>query len=65
MSTFTGFLKDPGGRPTVALGQTIDLAAGMECDSKAYPGKKRWAADSTSAIRGYRLIPTDIRNAPE
>jgi hypothetical protein len=62
VSTFTGFLKDPGGRSTVELGQTIDIAVGMECDSKAYPGKKRWAADSTSAIRGYRLAPTHIRN---
>jgi len=62
-STFTGFLKDSAGRPTVRLGQTIDLAAGMECDSKAYLGKTRWAADSTIAIRGYRLIPPDNRAA--
>lgn len=54
-SAFTGFLKDPQGRPTVSLGQTIDLAAGMESDSKAYSGKTRWAADSTAPIRGYRL----------
>ena len=54
-SAFTGFLKDSAGRPTVKLGQTIDLAAGMECDSKAYLGKTRWAADSTTPIRGYRL----------
>jgi hypothetical protein len=27
----------------------------MESDSKAYPGKTRWAADSTAPIRGYRL----------
>lgn len=57
-STLTGFLKDRNGRPTVTLGQTIDLAAGMECDSKAYIGKTRWAADSTSAIRGYQLSPS-------
>ena len=54
-SAFTGFLKDSAGRPTLKLGQTIDLAAGMECDSKAYLGKTRWAADSTTPIRGYRL----------
>lgn len=64
-STFTGFLKDSEGRPTVKLGQTIDLAAGMECDSKAYLGKTRWAADSTIAIRGYRLNPPDNRAASE
>ena len=57
VSHFSGFLKDREGRPTVGLGQTIDLAAGMECDSKAYLGKTRWAADSTIAIRGYRLAP--------
>lgn len=57
VSSFDGFLKDPSGRPTVSLGQTIDLAAGMECDSKLYLGKTKWAADSTPAIRGYRLRP--------
>ena len=56
-STFTGFLKDSKGRPIVQLGQTIDIAAGMECDSKAYPGKTNWAADNTIAIRGYQLNP--------
>jgi hypothetical protein len=54
-STFTGFLKGADGRPTVEVGQTIDLAVGMETDSKAYPGKTRWGADSTAAIRGYKL----------
>jgi hypothetical protein len=57
VSSLTGFLEDRDGRPTVALDQTIDLAAGMECDSKAYSGKSRWAADSTKPIRGYRLSP--------
>jgi len=59
VSAFTGFLKDAGGRPTLEIGRTIDLAVGMECDSKAYPGKTRWAADSTIAIRGYRLHTAD------
>lgn len=54
-STFAGFLKNRQGQPTLRPGQTIDIAAGMECDSKAYVGKTRWAADSTPAIRGYRL----------
>ncbi|MBX3414950.1 MAG: hypothetical protein KF708_19855 [Pirellulales bacterium] len=57
VSSLAGFLKDPQGKPTVQLGQTIDIAAGMESDSKAYPGKTRWGADSTPAIRGYRLEP--------
>lgn len=58
-SPFAGFLKNPQGEPTVKIGQTIDLAVGMECDSKAYPYKSAWAADSTSAIRGYELVPSD------
>jgi len=58
-STYTGFLKDSEGQPIVKLGQTIDVAAGMECDSKAYPGKTNWAADSTIAIRGYQLSPAN------
>jgi hypothetical protein len=62
-STFTGFLKNSKGEPTVKLGQTIDVAAGMECDSKLYPGKKNWAADSTIAIRGYQLSPANRRTA--
>lgn len=56
-STFAGFLKDKGGRPILGVGKTIDVAAGMECDGKAYPGKTRWAADSTPILRGYRLSP--------
>ena len=62
VSSLNGFLKDRDGRPTVALGQTIDVAAGMECDSKAYPGKTRWSADSTKPIRGYRLMPRSEAN---
>ena len=62
VSTLTGFLKNPQGEPTVGLGQSIDVAAGMECDSKAYPGKTRWAADSTPAIRGYTLTPSHDTN---
>jgi hypothetical protein len=61
VTSFGGFLKDPQGRPTIAIGQTIDLAAGMECDSKAYIGKSKWAADSTRAIRGYKLDPYNTR----
>ncbi|MDZ4783138.1 MAG: hypothetical protein SGJ19_23070 [Planctomycetia bacterium] len=54
-SKFSGFLKDATGRPIVGPGQTIDLAAGMECDSKLFPGKTQWAADNTVPIRGYRM----------
>jgi hypothetical protein len=62
-STFTGFLMDSKGQPIVKLGQTIDIAGGMECDSKAYPGKTNWAADNTIAIRGYQLVPANRRTA--
>jgi hypothetical protein len=58
-STFTGFLRGPDGQPTVRLGQSIDLAVGMECDSKAYPEKSAWAADSTPTIRGYQLLSSE------
>jgi hypothetical protein len=52
-STLSGFLKDRAGQPIVRLGQSIDVAVGMECDSKAYPGKTRWAADNTCIIRAH------------
>jgi len=65
VSDFAGFLKDAKGRPTLDVGRTIDLAIGMESDSKAYPGKTRWGADNTIAIRGYRLTPTIVQDAAE
>jgi hypothetical protein len=55
VSSLAGFLKDSSGKPTVQVGQTIDIAAGMEGDCKLYPGKTRWGADNTQPIRGYRL----------
>lgn len=61
-SSFSGFLKNRDGQPILGIGQAIDVAAGMECDSKAYPGKTRWAADSTPAIRGYELHAGVPRN---
>ena len=57
-SHYRGFLQDRDGRPILGPGQTIDVAAGMECDSKLYPEKTRWGADSTSPIRGYHLSPS-------
>lgn len=58
-SQLSGFLHDSDGRSTLRSGQTIDVAAGMESDSKLYLGKTRWGADSTPAIRGYRLNATN------
>ncbi|MBX7165013.1 MAG: hypothetical protein K1X74_01570 [Pirellulales bacterium] len=54
-SEWKGFLKDADGRPILGPGQTIDLAAGMESDSQHLPGKTRWGADSTRAIRAHSL----------
>lgn len=55
-STLKGFLKDANGKPTVGLGQKIDVAAGMECSGSKVPGEKsRWSADSTIILRGYEL----------
>jgi hypothetical protein len=54
-SRYDGFLKDAQDKPILGPGQRIDIAAGMECDSKAYPGKTRWGADNTSVIRNYIL----------
>lgn len=54
-SRFDGFLNDSQGKPILNLGQSVDIAAGMESDSKAYPGKSQWGADNTPVIRNYHL----------
>jgi hypothetical protein len=61
VSSLTGFLKSPTGKPTVAPGQTIDVAAGMEGDCKLYPGKNSWGADNTRPIRDFRVGPSTGR----
>ena len=55
VSALKGFLKNAQGQPTVRLGQSIDVAAGMECSGRSPGRDSRWAADSTPAIRGYTL----------
>ena len=55
VSKFSGFLKNPQGQSTLGPGQTIDIALGMESDSKAYLNKTQWGADSTQPIRGYQI----------
>ncbi len=57
VSDLKGFLKNAAGEPTVRLGQSIDVAAGMECSGRKQSRDSRWAADSTPAIRGYTLKP--------
>jgi hypothetical protein len=57
-SRWDGFLKDALDKPILSPGQRIDIAAGMESDSRAYPGKTRWGADNTAVIRNYILSPS-------
>lgn len=57
VSDLKGFLKNAQGQPTLGLGQSIDVAAGMECSGRKPSRDSRWAADSTPAIRGYKLRP--------
>jgi hypothetical protein len=53
-AALSGFLRDASGRPIIAVGQSIDLAAGVEA-SGLVRGNTRWSADSTAVIRGYRI----------
>jgi hypothetical protein len=55
LRAWIGSWLNPNGKCRIGLNQSIDAAVGMECDGKAYPGKTRWAADSTPAMRGYTL----------
>jgi hypothetical protein len=50
----SGFLKDSNGKPTIASGQRIDLAAGVEASGQIR-GNSKWSADSTAVIRGYQI----------
>lgn len=49
-----GFLVDANGKPLIAAGQTVDLAAGVEA-SGAAAGNTAWGADSTAIIYGYKI----------
>ena len=51
-AALSGFLQDKAGKPIVAPGQRIDLAAGVEASGRIR-GNSRWSADSTVPIRGY------------
>ena len=51
-----GFLRDASGELIIGPGQEIDLAVGLEASGRAH-GNGRWSADSTVAIRGYRVDP--------
>jgi hypothetical protein len=49
-----GFLVDANGKPLIAAGQAVDLAAGVEA-SGAAAGNAAWGADSTAIIYGYKI----------
>jgi hypothetical protein len=51
-AALSGFLQNKDGKPIVAPGQRIDLAAGVETSGRIR-GNTRWSADSTAPIRGY------------
>jgi hypothetical protein len=53
-AALSGFLRDRAGKPIIAPGQRIDLAAGVEASGQAR-GNSKWGADSTVAIRGYSI----------
>ena len=53
-AALSGFLKDASGKPVIAVGQSIDLAAGVEASGDA-AGDSRWGADSTVVLRGYTV----------
>jgi hypothetical protein len=53
-AALSGFLRDKAGKPIIAPGQRIDLAAGVEASGQAR-GNSKWGADSTVAIRGYTI----------
>ncbi len=50
----SGFLQNADGKPIIAPGQRIDLAAGVEASGQAR-GNSKWGADSTVIIRGYSI----------
>jgi hypothetical protein len=50
----SGFLRDKQGKPLIAPGQSIDLAAGVEASGQA-AGNTAWGADSTAVVYGYKV----------
>jgi hypothetical protein len=53
-AAMSGFLQNAAGKPIIAPGQRIDLAAGVEA-SGLIRGNSKWGADSTAIIRGYSI----------
>ncbi len=57
VAPFRGFMKDPGGRPIVALGRTIDVSFSLEASGELAPGRA-WASDTAAPTVGYILAPS-------
>jgi hypothetical protein len=53
-ASLSGFLRDANGKPTIAPGQRIDLAAGVEASGQIH-GHRKWGADSTAIVRDYEI----------
>jgi hypothetical protein len=53
-AAMSGFLRNADGKPIIAAGQRIDLAAGVEASGQAR-GNSKWGADSTVILRGYSI----------
>ncbi len=53
-AALSGFLRDKQGKPLIAPGQRIDLAAGVEASGQA-AGNTAWGADSTAVVYGYEV----------
>jgi hypothetical protein len=53
-AAMSGFLRDANGKPIIAPGQLIDLAAGVEASGQVH-GHSKWGADSTAIVRGYQI----------
>jgi hypothetical protein len=56
----TGLLKDAAGKPVIAPGQSIDLAAGVEASGES-DGQSKWSADSTAVWHGYAISAGDSK----
>lgn len=60
MAPFRGFMKDPQGRPIIALGKTLDVSFSLEASGELAPGAVGngiWASDTADPITGYYLAP--------
>jgi hypothetical protein len=49
-----GFLKDPAGKPLVALGRRLTVSLSLEASGELAAGR-RWASNTAAPIKSYRL----------